>query len=152
MSESNIIVFHAPAVLARHGGSHIREVGRNEAVLLLPGEQEVLVEELVAAVDSLQRYAVSQALTWCVPAPPQLLQCTLHSFYERCVRQPCTQQPWVTVQSHNGELSLAIYAISRVLGSPPAMAGASALRALGPWRPLLLPLPTPLELLSRYQP
>ncbi len=63
--------------------------------------QEVLVEELVAAVDSLQRYAVSEGL-------------------------------------------------SAVLDSLPATISRSAISALGPWRPLLLPLPTPLELLSRW--
>lgn len=69
-----------------------------ESWSLLP--QEVLVEELVAAVDSLQRYAVSQGV-------------------------------WA------------------VLESVPAALSRSAIQALGPWRPLLLPLPTPLELLSR---
>ncbi|CAL8467304.1 g6841 [Coccomyxa elongata] len=65
--------------------------------------QEVLVEELVAAVDSLQRYAVSGGL-------------------------------------------------STLLDSLPATISRSAISALGPWRPLLLPLPTPLELLSRLVP
>lgn len=59
------------------------------------------MEELVAAVQALQRYAVSDAL-------------------------------------------------GRILGSLPAIASRSAVGALGPWRPLLLPLPTPLELLSRF--
>ena len=62
--------------------------------------QEVLVDELVAAVDTLPRYAVSGAL-------------------------------------------------QRLLGSLPAALASNAVRALGPWRPLLLPLPTPLELLNR---
>ena len=62
--------------------------------------QEVLVDELVAAVDTLQRYAVSGA-------------------------------------------------VQRVLGSLPAALASNAVRALGPWRPLLLPIPTPLELLNR---
>ena len=62
--------------------------------------QEVLVDELVAAVDTLQRYALSGA-------------------------------------------------VQRVLGSLPAALAANAVRALGPWRPLLLPIPTPLELLNR---
>jgi hypothetical protein len=62
--------------------------------------QEVLVEELVAAVVALQRYAASETL-------------------------------------------------SRILGSLPAAVSRSVVGALGPWRPLLLPLPTPLELLSR---
>jgi hypothetical protein len=50
--------------------------------------------------------------------------------------------------------SLQRYAVSEglaaVLGSVPAALSRSAIGALGPWRPLLLPLPTPLELLSRY--
>ena len=62
--------------------------------------QEVLVDELVAAVDTLQRYAVSGA-------------------------------------------------VQRVLSSLPAALASNAVRALGPWRPLLLPIPTPLELLNR---
>ena len=62
--------------------------------------QEVLVDELVAAVDTLQRYALSGA-------------------------------------------------VQRVLGSLPAVLASNAVRALGPWRPLLLPIPTPLELLNR---
>ena len=62
--------------------------------------QEVLVDELVAAVDTLQRYALSGA-------------------------------------------------VQRVLGSLPAALASNAVRALGPWRPLLLPIPTPLELLNR---
>ena len=65
--------------------------------------QEVLVDELVAAVDTLQRYAVSGAL-------------------------------------------------QRLLSSLPAALASSAVRSLGPWRPLLLPLPTPLELLNRCLP
>ncbi|CAL5225145.1 g7925 [Coccomyxa viridis] len=65
--------------------------------------QEVLVDELVAAVDTLQRYAVSGAL-------------------------------------------------QGLLASLPAALASNAVRALGPWRPLLLPLPTPLELLNRLQP
>ena len=69
----------------------------SDMVLVL---QEVLVDELVAAVDTLQRYAVSGAL-------------------------------------------------QRLLGSLPAALASNAVRALGPWRPLLLPLPTPLELLNR---
>ncbi len=60
------------------------------------------MEELVAAVDSLQRYAVSEGL-------------------------------------------------AAVLGSVPAALSRSAIGALGPWRPLLLPLPTPLELLTRFE-
>ena len=62
--------------------------------------QEVLVDELVAAVDTLQRYAVSGA-------------------------------------------------VQGVLASLPAALASSAVRSLGAWRPLLLPLPTPLELLDR---
>lgn len=61
------------------------------------------MDELVAAVDTLQRYAVSGAL-------------------------------------------------QRLLGSLPAALASSAVRSLGPWRPLLLPLPTPLELLDRSLP
>ena len=61
------------------------------------------MDELVAAVDTLQRYAVSGAL-------------------------------------------------QRLLGSLPAALASSAVRSLGPWRPLLLPLPTPLELLNRCLP
>lgn len=37
-----------------------------------------------------------------------------------------------------------------VLGSVPAMATMSFVEALGPLRPIFLPLPTPLEVLSRY--
>ena len=40
--------------------------------------------------------------------------------------------------------------LSAVLGSLPATLSRSAISALGPWRPLLLPLPTPFELLSRW--
>lgn len=58
------------------------------------------MDELVAAVDTLQRYAVSGAL-------------------------------------------------QGLLASLPAALASNAVRALGPWRPLLLPLPTPLELLNR---
>ena len=58
------------------------------------------MDELVAAVDTLQRYAVSGAL-------------------------------------------------QGLMGSLPAALASNAVRALGPWRPLLLPLPTPLELLNR---
>ena len=58
------------------------------------------MDELVAAVDTLQRYAVSGA-------------------------------------------------VQRVLSSLPAALASSAVGALGPWRRLLLPLPTPLELLNR---
>ena len=45
---------------------------------------------------------------------------------------------------------LAAAAVGSVLGSAPALAGLSAIEALGPWRSLLLPLPTPLELLNRW--
>ncbi|KAK9843545.1 hypothetical protein WJX81_008125 [Elliptochloris bilobata] len=65
--------------------------------------QEVLVNELVAAVSSLQRLALSN--------------------FAR-----------------------------RVLGSAPAALASGAVAALGPWRRLLLPLPTPLELLSQLAP
>jgi hypothetical protein len=62
--------------------------------------QEVLVNELVAAVSSLQR--------------------------------------------------LAAYNLARnVLASAPAQLASGVIAALGPWRSLLLPLPTPLELLSQ---
>ena len=37
----------------------------------------------------------------------------------------------------------------RVLGSPTAALASGAVAALGPWRRFLLPLPTPLELLSQ---
>lgn len=37
----------------------------------------------------------------------------------------------------------------RVLGSVPALATMAMLDALGPLRPFILPLPTPLELISR---
>ena len=37
-----------------------------------------------------------------------------------------------------------------VLGSVPAMATMSFVEALGPLRPFIIPLPTPLEVLSRY--
>ena len=40
----------------------------------------------------------------------------------------------------------------RVLGSPPAALASGAVAALGPWRRVLLPLPTPLELLSQCAP
>ena len=39
--------------------------------------------------------------------------------------------------------------LRRVLGSTPAVVALSGLEALGPLRPLLLPLPTPLEVLTR---
>ena len=37
-----------------------------------------------------------------------------------------------------------------VLGSVPAMVSLSFVRALGPLRPFILPVPTPLEVLSRW--
>ncbi len=42
--------------------------------------------------------------------------------------------------------------VRRVLGSTPAVLALGTVEALGPLRPLLLPLPTPLEILSRLQP
>jgi aarF domain-containing kinase len=42
--------------------------------------------------------------------------------------------------------------IAALLGSAPALAGASAMQALGPLRPLLLPLPTPSEVLRSLAP
>lgn len=39
---------------------------------------------------------------------------------------------------------------SWILGAPATAAALAGLRAMGPLRPLLLPLPTPLELLSRW--
>jgi hypothetical protein len=68
-----------------------------------PARQELLAEELVAAVDALSRDAAAQLLTG-------------------------------------------------LLASAPAAAALGRLQALGPLRPLLLPLPTPLELLSRLAP
>jgi aarF domain-containing kinase len=65
--------------------------------------QELLVEELVAAVDALSREAASELLR-------------------------------------------------RVLGSAPAVVALSSIEALGPLRPLVLPVPTPLELLSKLVP
>ncbi|KAK9801392.1 hypothetical protein WJX73_005895 [Symbiochloris irregularis] len=41
---------------------------------------------------------------------------------------------------------------ARVLGAPVTAAAFAGLRAMGPLRPFLLPLPTPVELLSRLQP
>lgn len=43
----------------------------------------------------------------------------------------------------------AAMAVGTLLGSAPAAAGLSALQALGPLRSVLLPLPTPLEVLTR---
>lgn len=45
---------------------------------------------------------------------------------------------------------LAATALGSLLGSAPALASLSAIEALGPWRSVLLPLPTPLELLNRW--
>jgi aarF domain-containing kinase len=45
---------------------------------------------------------------------------------------------------------LAATTVGSLLGSAPALAGLSAIESLGPWRSLLLPLPTPLELLNRW--
>jgi aarF domain-containing kinase len=61
---------------------------------------QVLVDELVAAVDALGREVLSQGFR-------------------------------------------------RVLGSVPAVATLTTLEALGPLRPVLVPLPTPLEVMSR---
>ncbi len=48
---------------------------------------------------------------------------------------------------------LAAYNLARrVLASAPAQLASGAVAALGPWRSLLLPLPTPLELLSQCAP
>ena len=48
-------------------------------------------------------------------------------------------------------LALSNFA-QRVLGSPTAVLASGAVAALGPWRRFLLPLPTPLELLSQCAP
>lgn len=57
------------------------------------------------------------------------------------------------------EMVVAVDALSRevlgevfrgVLGSGPALASMSTVAALGPLRSFLLPLPTPIELISRW--
>lgn len=41
---------------------------------------------------------------------------------------------------------------ARILGAPATAVALAGLRAMGPFRPLLLPLPTPIELLTRCRP
>ena len=58
------------------------------------------------------------------------------------------EQAVATADAASRQLAAAV--LGRLLGSAPALAGLSALEALGPWRALLAPLPTPLELLNRW--
>ncbi|GAB4820396.1 hypothetical protein N2152v2_007442 [Parachlorella kessleri] len=60
------------------------------------------------------------------------------------------EQAVATADAASRQLAAAV--LGRLLGSAPALAGLSALEALGPWRVLLAPLPTPLELLNRVSP
>lgn len=47
---------------------------------------------------------------------------------------------------------VAISSLGALLGSAPALASMGAIKALGPWRRIILPVPTPLEVLSRLAP
>jgi aarF domain-containing kinase len=51
-----------------------------------------------------------------------------------------------------GVRQLASQLIGQLLGSAPAVLSATATQALGPWRPLLLPFPTPVEQLGWLAP